>query len=137
MGTDNGQARPGSDTIPVTIDGEACELRATFGAARTISNRYGGTAPAINKVLNLDLECISDVLALGLGYSQSQRPPKDFPEKVYRTGLTDSTGGLAEIAVMFLHTLANGGKVPDPDQLEQDSGEGKDPTQSESASQTG
>jgi hypothetical protein len=87
-------------------------LRPTFHAARTISSRYGGTLSAAERVARLDLDVISDIIALGLGYTSSRRHPSDLPERVWRTGLSDDTGGLAEKCILFLRTLASGGRPP-------------------------
>ena len=119
--TDNYRPEPGATEIPVTLakagEGDTGDdvlvLRPTYGAAKAISNQFGGITPAIEKVLKLDTEAIATILAYGLGYySPTKRPPKDLPERVWKTGMTDDEGRLAEMCVIFLRAISNGGRVP-------------------------
>lgn len=117
-------ARIGAGDVPVVIDGVEYVLKPSYHAARTISTQSGGIAGAIERVVRLDIETIISVLSLGLGYSQGNRQPKDFPDRVWRTGFTDDTGGLAERCVLYLRVLAAGGRMPKTDT---EGGEGGDP----------
>lgn len=100
------------DSVVIVLDGEEKTLTPTFGAARAISARYGGVGPAIDRVLKLEHEIVLDIVALGLGYFPPKSPPKELGEQVWRTGLTDDTGGLAHHCVVFLQMIAGGGRLP-------------------------
>lgn len=116
--------KPGATELPFILrrtdeDGggeEECVLRPTYAAARAIAKRYGGVRPAVEKVLQGDVEEIAVILAFGLGYTgptAPQRPPKNMAQRVWATGVSDDSGGLAELAIVFLQALQNGGRVPD------------------------
>jgi len=105
-------ATPGEGEITVNIDGQEEVLRPTYGVARTLSTRYGGLSQVTDRVLNLDLDVITDIVQLGLGYSSSNRPPRDLSERIWRSGLTDDSGSIAERCVLFVRVLAHGGRLP-------------------------
>lgn len=105
-------SKNGLDVVDIVIDGEEKTLTPTFGAAKIISARFGGIQPALERVARLELETATDIIALGLGYLPPDKPPKDLIEKIWRTGLTDDTGGLAGACANFLMILASGGKLP-------------------------
>lgn len=104
---------PGADYVPIMLDGRVQHLTATFAAARVISTKYGGVSNAVRRILDLDIDAVTDIVALGLGYtSPTKRPPKDLGEQVFRAGLIDdSEGDLAHRCVVFLKAVGNGGRV--------------------------
>lgn len=110
--------RIGAGDVSITLldpggSPEQLVLRPNYNAARTISAQSGGLLGAIERVSKLDLEVITQVITLGLGYgTSSQRGPKDLPQRIYATGLTDDTGGLAERCVLYLQVLMSGGQMP-------------------------
>lgn len=111
--------------VTIVLDGEEKTLEPSFGAAKAISSRYGGVTPMIDRVLKMDLDAVATVVALGLGYLPPRQPPKDLAEQVYRTGLTDDTGGLAQKCILYLQIIAGGGRLPS---AEQEDGLDEDPT---------
>jgi hypothetical protein len=106
------EANIGAGDVVINLDGEDKVLKPSYQAARTISSMQGGISGAIQRVVQLDIETVTQVVTLGLGYGQGQKPPKDLAEKIWRTGLTDDSGGLAERCVLFLRVLASGGRMP-------------------------
>lgn len=112
--------------VTITLGGQDKLLKPTFGAARTISAKYGGLQGAVNRIAQLDMEAIIDVVTLGLGYSQRRRPPSDLGEQIWKEGLTDTTGSLAEKCITYLHILMGGGRLPDPNASELDDEEERD-----------
>ncbi len=115
---DDTKPRIGAGDVPITLvdaagNPEALVLRPNYNAARTISAQSGGLLGALDRVAKLDLETITQVITLGLGYgTQSARGPKDLPQRIYQTGLADDTGGLAERCVLYLQVLMGGGQPP-------------------------
>ena len=115
---DTPKPRIGAGDVQITLldpagNPEALVLRPNYNAARTISAQSGGLMGAIERVSKLDLETITQVITLGLGYgTQSARGPKDLPQRIYATGLTDDPGGLAERCVLYLQVLMSGGQMP-------------------------
>ena len=103
--------RIGAGDVPIKIDGEDLVLVPSFSAAKVLSARYGGLTVAIDRIGKLDVDVITDVLMLGLGYGQTRRPPADLPERIWRTGFTDESG-LAARCVDYLYVLMNGGRPP-------------------------
>lgn len=118
MSEERPKPRAGDGDVPVTIDGEEFVLTPNFNAAKLLSARSGGILNMVDRVVKLDVEAVLDVITLGLGYGPARRPPKDLAERIWRTGMTDSTGGLADRCIEYLHILANGGRplARDPDE---------------------
>ena len=124
----------GAGDVPIvllTLDGvpEDFVLRPTYAAAKAVSKGAGGFLNALNRVGQMDAEFIADVVALGLGYGQTRRPPPDLGERVYRTGVSDEghpqparpgetrqIGGLGERCVEYVRVLMNGGQPPKEDE---------------------
>ena len=103
----------GAGDVAIVLCGVDEVMRPSWKAAKTLSTKYNGLSSAIERVLRLDMSVVVDVVAIGLGYTSTKRPPEDLERKIYETGLTDDTGGLAERCVTFLHVLAGGGRLPD------------------------
>lgn len=132
MSTPTGNAPPrkvGEGDVEITLDGEAKVLKPSAEAARRISTQFGGIQGAIENVMRLDLAAVTAVITLGLGFGGSRPPPKDLGDKIWRTGLTDDSGRLAEYCVTYLRILAMGGRKPAPptDETEEDGDSKTDP----------
>ena len=88
-------------------------LKPTYHAARTLSAQTGGLMKALQSVADLNTEMVVTVVALGLGYGRQGRPPpSDLPERVWNTGLSDDTGGLASQCIVYIRALMSGGQLP-------------------------
>lgn len=105
----------GEGQVEIVLDGEAMVLKPTLFAAQQISRQSGGIMGAIESVLKLDLDTITTVIGLGLGYGPGRKAPPELAEKVWKSGLTDSSeGAIVERCTLFLRVLANGGRMPMP-----------------------
>lgn len=113
----------GAGDVPIKLlktDGvteEELVLRPTFGAAQTLSRQHGGYMAVIEKLSRLDLDTIVMVVTLGLGYvygggGGTRKPPTDLQERIWRTGLTDDSGGLVERCITYIRSLSGGGRLP-------------------------
>jgi hypothetical protein len=108
--------KPGATELPVIIDGEEMVLLPTFGAARAITQQFGGVHAAIERVLRADIEAVAEIVAFGLGYYlPTKKPPKDLLERIWRTGMGDDSGGVSQYCLIFLHMIMSGGKMPEED----------------------
>ena len=107
--SDGFKPKLGSGNVVVVIDGETMNLTPTYAAMVAISAR-GGLRGAMERILQLDAETIAEVLIVGLGYGSGRRPPKDLAERIWRTGYTLPSGGLADAAFNYVSILANGGR---------------------------
>lgn len=115
----------GGGNVTIRLDGEEVILKPSLQAAQTISRQAGGLAGAMQAVLKLDLDVVTTVVGLGLGYGGTKKPPQDLAEKIWRSGLTDaSEGALASGCILFLRVLANGGQMPNDDVIVEDGQEG-------------
>lgn len=116
------EARPvptvGAGEIAITLldhadNPEQLVLKPSYHAARTISAQSGGLMGAIERVARLDIETINQLIQLGLGKDQMPRGGMaTLSDRIWRTGLSDEEGGIAERCIMFLRVLMNGGRPP-------------------------
>lgn len=104
--------RIGEGDVPIKVGDENLIMKPSWGAAQQISSRFGGITGAVDKVIRLDIETITAIVTFGLGFFGTRKPPADLQERIWRTGLTDISGGIAEACVKYLHVLANGGRPP-------------------------
>lgn len=120
-------AKLGGGDVPIQLDDEELVLRPTLYAAQTISRQSGGIAGAVERVLKLDFDAVLSVISIGLGYGPSKKAPADLAERIWRTGLSDDTGSLAERAVTYLRVLSAGGRLPQKEKAEEDNQEPANP----------
>lgn len=106
----------GGGNVIITLAGREEVLTPSVQAAQSISRQAGGIAGAMQAVLKLDLDTIHSVIALGMGFAGTRKPPQDLMERIYRSGLTDnSEGALVSRCILYLRVLANGGRMPEDD----------------------
>jgi hypothetical protein len=106
------EAKLGGGNVIITLAGEEKILKPTLMAAQMLSRSAGGLMGCIQEVLKLNLDTITQVISVGMGYGGGRKPPMDLASKIWETGLTDERGGLVERCVLYLRVLANGGKMP-------------------------
>jgi hypothetical protein len=88
-------------------------LKPSYQAARTISAQSGGLIGAIERVARLDIEATNQIIQLGIGKDQMPRGGMAvLSDRVWRTGLSDEEGGIAERCIAYLRVLMNGGRAP-------------------------
>jgi hypothetical protein len=104
----------GSGDVPIKLGDEELILKPTWLAAKTISGTAGGILGSIEKVLRVDVEEISRVVLIGLGYIGNRKPPADLMDKIWKTGYTTDGGALVERCVTYLRVLSNGGRPVEP-----------------------
>lgn len=125
--------RPGSGNVVITLldvhgQPEEFELKPSYQAAKTLSAQSGGLLKLLERIGTLDLDAITQVVALGMGYgTQTRRGPPDLAERIWRTGVDDTSGGLAERCVLYIRVLMAGGRMPSDDDVEEHDG-AEDPT---------
>lgn len=117
----------GIGDVPLMIDDEEFILKPSWGAAQLVSQRFGGISGAVEKVIRLDIEATVQIVMFGMGFVGTRKPPLNLAERIWRAGLTDRTGGVAEACVKYLHVLANGGRPP-PEDDEAEEGAEKNPS---------
>ena len=92
---------------------ERLVLKPSYHAARTISAQSGGLLGAIERVARLDIDATNQIIQLGLGKDQMPRGGMaTLSERIWRTGLSDEEGGVAERCIAFIRVLMNGGRPP-------------------------
>lgn len=104
-------ARTGIGDIPIQIKNsngqlEDFKLVPTLEACQTLSRLSGGLVELSRKIVALDFDSIVTVVSFGLGYGGTRRPPKDWEQRLYSTGLNK----LAAPCVQFINNIANGGQ---------------------------
>lgn len=115
---DTEKPRLGAGDVRITLlkeDGtpEELVLRPSYNAARMLSAGSEGLMKLMQRVVAGDVEAAASIVSHGLGYGTgSNRGPKDLAERVWRTGLSDESGGLAERCIMYLRVLMAGGRLP-------------------------
>lgn len=110
----------GSGNVEVTILGEEYTLVPTLRAAKAISAKYGGGMTAVNRISQMDIDVIIDIVASGL--SLTPNGIKKFAnevgleESIFQTGLFEISGP----CVKYVHVLMNGGKPVGEDAYKDD-----------------
>lgn len=89
--------------VSIPYDGAQATLKCTLGAAIKICDYFGNFVDAHKRVMALDLNAISVVVAAGL-----DKEPKDVREHVWAAGLLE----IHEPVGRYLNFLANGGREP-------------------------
>jgi hypothetical protein len=122
----NGPApKLGQGNVTFELDGHTFEMKPTINAMRVLSTKYGGLQAVVDKVAQLDIQAIEDVIVMGLGPSyQSARQRKELMDKVFGAGLTDDTGAFALTCQKYVISLMRGGR---PLNLDKEEGEGNEP----------
>lgn len=116
----------GQGDVEVVLDGDTYVLKPTLNVAQMLSKRYGSLNDTIQKLASFDFNVAVDVICLGLGPRyNSAKQQQEIAEKVFKTGLSDDTGGLANICVNYVLSVMRGGK-PGPLQaaVDQEASEG-------------
>lgn len=103
--------------VEIELNGRAEVLRPTLRAAREINNACGGYSGAFKKLTEFDLSAYVYVVAAGLGKKYSE-----VEESVHKAGILNLTEPLAR----FVTILANGGKEPNPDGVNEEQKPGEE-----------
>jgi len=115
----------GQGNVSFELEGQTYELRPTVNAMRVLSNRYGGLQAVLDKLAQVDVQAVEDVLVMGLGPSYQTAPKrKELMDKVFGAGLTDDTGGFSLTCQKYIISLMRGGR---PLNLDKEEGEGNEP----------
>lgn len=89
---------------------ERLVLKPSYNAAHALSAQSGGIFKVMQRIVDGDVAAVVATISLGLGYGSGNRAPADLPERVWRTGLTDESGGLSERCITYLRVLMGGGR---------------------------
>lgn len=113
---------PESGEITIELVGKEYKLLPSVGAAMAISNRYDGFTPAMQQIINYNVDAMAFVIHHGIGRTKGSS--KDLHARVYKTGVNRVALGL----VKYIEMLSNGGKPMDRDldEFEEDEDEGNE-----------
>ncbi len=104
------KAKLGAGNVEIAIGGNTFVLKPNLKAAQTISRQSGGIRAAIQSVSNFDIDVITSVVGLGLGWDAKAQTA--LPDMVYETGV----GSLVVPVTRYLVILANGGRPAGEDE---------------------
>lgn len=114
---------PGQGDIEIILSGKTVILRPSLNACIGVSRLHRSAQITAQRVMDLEFDTITEVIALGLG----QKVNRPLQQSVYETGLTN----LAANVIKFIGIVNNGGKpfeeelaAPDGDADEDKSEEG-------------
>ena len=112
----------GGGNITFELDGEQFELKPTINAMKMLSMKYNGLQGVMDKIVQMDIMAIEDVLVFGLGPSYNTAKRRDaLMTKVLGSGLTDDTGGFSLTCQKYVLSLMRGGKpLPTDDDAKSD-----------------
>lgn len=112
--------RLGQGNITIKVGERTLTLKPSINAATQLSRQYNGLVECASRASRLDLDCVIDIVTLGLGppYDTNLRMRKELTEQLFLAGFSDDTGGIASAAVKFVHILIRGGRPPKADEDE-------------------
>lgn len=121
---DSTSPKLGQGNVTFQLEGDTYELRPTVNAMRVLSAKYGGLQVVLDKLAQLDVQAIEDVIVMGLGPSyQSAKQRKEIMDKVFAAGFTDDTGAFSLTCQKYVISLMRGGR---PLSLDKEDGEGNE-----------
>lgn len=114
----------GSGRVPVRLDGKDFVLVPTLEACQEISDMAGGIQGAVQRCQMLNFKTICDIVGSGLEVNGKRlnvgQRDRFIPKAVYEAGLI----GISASCIEFCHVVANGGRMPDPDEEEAEEEDG-------------
>lgn len=111
---------PESGEITIELVGKEYKLIPTVGAAMSISNRFDGFTPAMQQIVNYNVDAMAFVIHHGMGRTKGSA--KDLYSRVYKTGVNR----VALSLVKYIEMLSNGGRPMDKNMDTDDFDEGDD-----------
>lgn len=87
--------------VNVELGDETLVLKPTLDALIKIERQFGGVRNAAERVQDLNLTILCQIIAAGAGLNKQEA--KDLPEKVFEAGIVTCAGPASE----FLATLLN------------------------------
>jgi hypothetical protein len=90
--------------VDITLGNDTLTLAPTIEAMTKISRTFGGMKPAIDRVLALDIDAFTVIIATGAGLSGNKAA--GLGDKVWKHGMDNLVGGLTD----YLLILRNGGR---------------------------
>lgn len=118
----------GAGDVAIMLGGKEQLLRPSLTAITTLSKANGGLVNSINQCSQWNFETICFVVQTGLGL-KNVKEIRELPQLIYDAGLSDTTGGITNKCVEYLHNLARGGRPLPPVVGEGDNAE--DPPQND------
>jgi hypothetical protein len=110
--TDTDKPHLGAGDVPIVIDGDEYVLRPSLRAAQQISRKEGGIVGAINRVLQMDIDTVTQIVIVGIGLTEIGAKKLNLHERLWQAGMTDDSGRICDLCVKYLRILANGGRLP-------------------------
>jgi hypothetical protein len=127
---DDKSPAPGAGNVEIVLvqNGEerTHQLVPSLDACLKLSRMAGGLAAAAERCNRLDFDTIVEVIATGMSVNPGQKE-KIVAPAVYETGLIRLSGP----CMLFLRVIANGGKLPDDNEEDED----RDPLANQSQSE--
>lgn len=112
--TKTAKPRLGAGDITIMLgegdDREEHRLVPSLRAARTICQRYESLIQAASRAAMADIEAVIVIIIAGLGLTPRGAKEMEIEEKIFATGLTDATGGLAQRCAEYCGVLMGGGR---------------------------
>ena len=115
MAAEEKPAQIGAGTVEIELDGKTHQLKPTYEACVALSNRPGGIAQLIAGISQFQMEAYQIVIGEGLNANPGQRERLLGPA-IFKAGMIN----LAAPCIRFLRGVANGGRIPDEEDDEED-----------------
>lgn len=101
-------------------------LKPTLFSVRTLSRKYGGLQPLVDRIAKIDFDAIIDVLECGGQIVANPKNRAELEAAVYAAGLSDFAAGIPALCIKYVTILINGGRPP-PEDASEDKSEGNPP----------
>lgn len=110
MGDQNEPVLGQGDVELKLVGGDPIVLKPTVFAVTQLSRKYGGLQSVLERIVRIDIEAIVDVILYGSGRRAHPKEISMLQERVFNTGLSDDTGGVAATCAEYIGVLTRGGK---------------------------
>jgi hypothetical protein len=96
------------DSVEIELGGERLELQSSLHVCAAVSALHGGLAATAQSCDQWDFQTVCTVVVLGLGFEADADKVRRVRNRILRAGVIS----VAAECLLFIRTLAHGGRTP-------------------------